>query len=190
MKVLTGLSNHHVHLTKEAGETLFGPNYDLTVKRPLRQVGEYACEEVVDIEKNGKRIEHVRIIGPYRKYTQVELLHSDCEFFGIEDIRRNSGELNNTHTIKIIGPMGEYVAHNSGIVAINHVHLSPEEAINVGVKDKELVDIKLDDGRIIHDIVVKSADNCLSEFHINKDEATPYNLENGMEVELCLKLKM
>ena len=93
MKIKVGISNHHVHLSKEALNILFGEGYELTKRNELVQPGEYACEETVVIEANGKQKQYVRVLGPLRSYTQVEILKSDSDYLEINAPYRNSGEL-------------------------------------------------------------------------------------------------
>ena len=100
MDILVGVSNRHVHLTREDLDTFFGEGYELTVKNYLVQPGQFACNETVSLEANGYRKDYVRIIGPIRKYTQVELLDSDKELFKLDPPVRNSGELDNSESIK------------------------------------------------------------------------------------------
>jgi len=171
-----GLSNHHVHMTKEVAEKLFGENYELTCKRALKQIGEFACEETVDVEINGKRLEHLRIIGPYRKYTQVELLDKDCDYLEIEHIRRNSGDIKGSIAFKLIGPYGEHEAEFGAFVANNHIHLSKEELEESGCSNGQIVKVVTDNDKIIENVFIKSDKSCKKEFHINKDEGEDLDL--------------
>lgn len=184
MKVTVGLSNHHVHLTKEDADVLFGKDYELTVKRPLKQLGQFACEETVDVIINGVKLEHLRIIGPYRNYTQVELIERDSQTLGIKSLYSDSGKLEKTYAITLIGPIG-MVNHDVGaFIANNHVHMSSEDLKLFGVQDKELVTIKTNNGNEIKNVYVKSDPSCVLEFHIGKDDGEKLGLQNGDEVEV------
>lgn len=185
MKIKIGVSNHHVHLTHEALEVLFGKDYELTKKRDLVQKGQYACEETVNLKKDDKVLEHVRIIGPCRKYTQVELLDSDNEYFGINAPTRKSGVLDNSETLTIVGPKGEYEAKSMVVVSNTHIHMSSDDLINFNVSNDEIVKVKTNSGLIIKDVHIKSDETCVLEMHINKDIAGSLNIETGDEVEIC-----
>ena len=185
MEIKVGVSNHHVHLTREALNILFGENYELTNKRDLLQKGQYACVETVDIECNNKRLEHLRIIGPCRNYTQVELLKRDCDYFEINAPVRNSGDLKGSETVKIIGPKGEYIAKESTIIANTHIHMSAEDLEYFKVNNRDLVKVKFENGIDMNDVTIKSDETCVLELHINKDEAENLNIETGMKVNIC-----
>lgn len=185
MKIKVGVSNHHVHLTKETLEILFGKDYVLTKKRDLIQKGQYACEETVTLKKDDKIIEHVRIIGPCRNYTQVELLDRDNEFFNINAPTRKSGNLENSETLTIIGPKGEYKAESMVIVSDTHIHMSSNDLITFNKTNDEIVKVKTNNNIIIEPVHIKSDDTCVLEMHINKDIAEKLNIETGSEVEIC-----
>ena len=185
MKIKVGVSNHHVHLTKEALEILFGKDYVLTKKRDLIQKGQYACEETVTLKKGKKVLEHVRIIGPCRKYTQVELLETDNDFFGLDCPVRKSGDLVGSETITIVGPKGEYEAVESTIIADRHIHMSKEDLETFKRHNDEVVKVNVENGVTLDDVHIKSDETCVLEMHINKDEATKLGIETGMEVKIC-----
>lgn len=184
MNIKVALSNHHVHLTKEVLEILFGKNYELTIKRMLVQKGQFASSETVILEKNGKRLEHIRIVGPCRTYTQVELLKKDCEFLGINPPVRKSGDLKNSETITIIGPLGKYEAKESTIIADTHIHMSSEDLKKFNVMNEQIVSVNIN-GILFNDVAIKSDESCVLECHMNKDLAEQLNIENGMEVKIC-----
>lgn len=185
MNISVGVSNHHVHLTREVLDVLFGYGYELTKKRDLVQLGQFACEETVSLECNGKVLEHVRIIGPCRNYTQVELLEKDCSFFGINAPVRTSGDLSGSETVTIVGPKGKYVANESTIIADKHIHMSKDDLINFNVNKGDIVSVKCENGIILDDVHIKSDETCKLEFHMNKDEALEFGIENLMKVEIC-----
>lgn len=185
MNIKIGVSNHHVHLTKEVLETLFGKGYELTPKRYLTQKGQYACEETITLKKGKKVLEHVRIIGPCRKYTQVELLETDNEFFGLDCPVRKSGDLVGSETITIVGPKGEYEAVESTIIADRHIHMSKEDLETFKRHNDEVVKVNVENGVTLDDVHIKSDETCVLEMHINKDEATKLGIETGMEVIIC-----
>lgn len=184
MKIPLGISNHHVHVTKEVLEILFGKDHKLTLKRDLRQPGEFAAEETVTLKNKDKIIEHVRVIGPCRNYTQVELLQKDCEYLGIEAPVRTSSYLDNSATLTIVGPAGEYNAASEVIVSNKHIHLSNEDLKSLGKENGDIVNVEVND-IIVTDVHLKANDNYVFEMHINKDEAEELGLENNMEVTIC-----
>ena len=185
MKIKVGISNHHVHLSQEALEILFGKGYELTVKNELLQKGQFAANEQVSLQRNGKTLEHIRIVGPVRPYTQVELLEKDNEFFGINAPVRASGDLENSESVVLMGPNGMYVAKSCTIVANRHIHMRAEDLKTFNVNNKDVVIVKTKDGVLMDNVTIKSDDTCVLEYHMNKDEAADLGIENGDEVEIC-----
>ena len=185
MKIKVGISNHHVHLSQEALEILFGKGYELTVKNKILQKGQFAAEEQVTLQRNGKTLEHIRIVGPIRPYTQVELLEKDNAYFGINAPVRASGDLENSESMMIIGPNGTYMANSSVIISNRHIHMSAEDLKTFNVNNKDIVVVKTKDGILMDNVTIKSDDTCVLEYHINKDEAIDLGIENGDEVEIC-----
>ena len=182
--IKVGVSNHHVHLTKEALDVLFGENYELTVKRPLLQKGQFAAEETIDIIKNNKKLEHIRVVGPLRNYTQVELLDKDNEYFGITAPVRKSGDLNGSETVDLVGPNGIYHAVESTIISNTHIHMSSDDLKKYNKYNDEFVSIECN-GHIIENVQIKSDETCVLEMHINKDIAESLNINTGDEVKIC-----
>lgn len=175
MDILVGVSNRHIHLTKEDLDILFGQNYELTVKDYLVQPGQYSCLETVSLEANGYRKDYVRIIGPVRNYTQVELLDSDKELFKLNPPVRDSGDLDNSESIKIIGPAGSIYKDNCCIIANRHIHCNKLD--NIGYNNGDIVKVKY--GSVVLDNVhIKMNDNYKLEFHINKDDAACYDMKS------------
>lgn len=182
IEIPIGVSNHHVHLTHDVIEKLFGKGYTLTVRRNLTQKKEYACEEVVDLKANGKIIEHVRVLGPERNYNQIELLRSDAKYLGLNPPVRDSGDLANSESITVIGPKGEITLNNSCIIATKHIHINSEDypLLNTG----DIVRVKVRDNLYIENVHIKKKDTYKLEMHIDKDDAVKYNLNNGDKVIL------
>ena len=127
-KVEIGISNKHLHLCKEDVEKLFGEGHELTPTKDLVQPGQFACEEKVDIVGPKKTLAGVRVLGPERPETQVELAMTDARTIGISAPIRESGKLEGTPGCKLVGPCGEVELEKGVIVALRHVHLSPEQA--------------------------------------------------------------
>ena len=109
MIIKSALSNHHIHVTREVLNILFGKDYNLNVRRMLVQKGQFAAEETVTLIKNNKKIENVRIVGPCRKYTQVELLERDCEYLCINPPVRSSGNLKGSESLTLVGRIGRFI---------------------------------------------------------------------------------
>ena len=136
MKVRIGVSARHVHVTKEDLNTLFGEGYELTKKVDLTQPGQYACNEQVTLKGPKGEIERVRILGPERGETQVEISRTDSFKLGVKPPVRNSGDLEGAAEITIVGPKGE-VTKNAAIIAARHVHATPADAKKYGFEGKE-----------------------------------------------------
>ena len=185
MDIKVGVSNHHIHVTRETLDKLFGVGYELTRKRDLVQIGQFAAEETVTLERNGKTLEHIRIIGPCRNYTQVEILERDNEYFGIKAPIRTSGDLKGSETIDIIGPAGRVHATESTIVADRHIHMSANDLITFGVEKGDTVSVTFENGVVLDQVHIKSDPTCKLELHMNKDEAESLGIETGMGVKIC-----
>lgn len=183
MKVPVGISNRHVHLTKEIKDTIFGSDYELVVKRPLNQTGEFASEAKVTLKTEKGVIEGVRVVGPLRNYTQVEILESDEEVLGLKSEPRNSGELDNTPGITIVGEKGEVYVPSCVIIANRHIHMTPNDALNFGVVNDQVVSVKKDNV-VIDNVHVKIKDNYVLECHLDRDDEMIYNIHTGEEVEV------
>ncbi len=171
--VPVGISNRHIHLTQEAVETLFGTGHQLTKKKDLMG-GQYACEECVTIVGLKLRaIENVRVLGPVRKANQVEISVTDARKLGISVPVRESGDVVGSAPIAIVGPKGAIYLKEGCIVAARHIHMSPEDARNAGVKDGDYVSVKVDNerGTIFTKVKIRVDDSFTLEMHIDTDEA-------------------
>jgi putative phosphotransacetylase len=188
-KVNTGVSNKHMHLSDEHLAVLFGAGYALTPFKELVQPGQYAAEEKVDIVGPKGSIKGLRIIGPTRPQTQVELAVTDARGIGLMPPVVESGHLDGTPGIKLIGPKGEVDLDQGVMVALRHIHLNPEQAEDAGVVDHELVDVVTHGTRplVFEDVVIRSGAAHEREFHIDTDEANAAGLGNGSEVEIIKK---
>lgn len=173
-KILIETSARHVHLCDEHIEILFGRGAKLTYKKDLSQPGQFACEERVTIVGPKKEIPNVIILGPARPVTQVEVSLTDTRTLGVTAIVRESGVLDGSPGCKLVGPAGEIDLGGGVIVAKRHIHLDPKTAEEFGVKDKEIVSVKIaNDCRttIFGDVVVRVSPNFLPAMHIDTDEA-------------------
>ena len=173
-KFIVETSARHVHLTAEAFATLFGEGKELTVKKMLSQPGQFASEERVTIVGPKKSLPNVSILGPFRKANQVELSATDARSIGIVAPIRESGDVAGSGACKIVGPEGEIEISEGVIVAKRHIHLTPADAEEMGVKDKDVVWVRLDtDGRkaILGDVVCRVSDSYALAMHIDTDES-------------------
>ena len=186
-KFIVETSARHVHVTQEHLEILFGKGATLTHKKDLSQPGQFACEERVTIVGPKKEMPNVSILGPVRPETQVELSATDARSIGIAAPIRESGDLDGSGACKIIGPKGEIEINQGVIVAKRHIHLTPEAAEEMGVKDKDIVWVKLDtQGRkaILGDVVVRVSPKYAPAMHIDTDESNAAGLGGTVDGEI------
>ena len=170
-KILVETSARHVHLTAEAVETLFGKGHELTNKKDLSQPGQFACEEKVTLVGPKGQLT-VTILGPTRPADQAELSLTDARTLGISVPVRESGDVANTPGLKLVGPCGEVEIAEGAIAAKRHIHMTPEDAAELGVEDKQIVSVKLDTPRplIFGDVVVRVSPKFALAMHIDTDE--------------------
>lgn len=174
MKFLVETSARHVHVTQEHLEILFGKGYELTKKKDLSQPGQYACEERVTVVGPKKELKGVSILGPVRKATQVELSLTDARSIGVAAPVRESGDVAGSAGCKLIGPAGEVELTEGVIDAKRHIHATPADAEQLGVKNGDIVSVKVDtDGRslVFGDVVVRVSDSYALAMHIDTDES-------------------
>ena len=172
-KVLVETSARHVHLTAEHIEILFGKGATLTHKKDLSQPGQFACEERVTLEGPKKSIANVIILGPARPATQVELSFTDARTLGINAPVRESGDVAGSAPLKIVGPCGSVELAEGAIIAKRHIHLTPADAAEFGVTDKQIVGLKIESERttVFYDVVVRVNPNFSAAAHLDTDEA-------------------
>ncbi|WP_440604093.1 phosphate propanoyltransferase [Bacillus sp. GB_SG_008] len=176
-----GVSNRHIHVTKEDLEKLFGNGYELTIAKELSQPGEFAAAETVTIKTEKSEIAKVRILGPVRKFTQVEISKTDARKLGISAPIRSSGNIDGTPGITVIGPNGKIQIDKGVIVAERHVHMTSEDAEHFRVKDGQYVSIKVGGDRaiIFHQVLVRVKDTFALDMHIDTDEANSGDIKTG-----------
>lgn len=186
-KIPVGLSNRHVHLSQEDIEALFGKGHQLTPIKDLGQPGQYACDEKVDLVGPKRTIKGVRVLGPARKESQVELSFSDGITLGLGDIPvRDSGMLEGTPGIKLVGPNGEIDLSRGVIAATRHIHMTPADAAEYGVKDKDLVNVPVEGqrGLVFNNVLIRVHDTYALEFHVDIEEGNAAGLKNGQLVDI------
>lgn len=171
-EVKIGLSNKHLHLSQQDLETLFGKGHELTPTKPLVQPGQFAAEEKVDIVGPKKTLTGIRVLGPVRPETQVEIALTDARTIGIKAPVRESGKLDGTPGCKLVGPCGEVELDHGVIAALRHVHLNDEQAAEAGVKDGDVVSIKIqgERGLVFDNVLVRAGVKHEKEVHLDTDE--------------------
>ena len=188
-KVLVETSARHVHVSKEHLEILFGEGYELTIKKMLSQPGQFACEERVTVVGSKKELANVSILGPCRNATQVELSLTDARSIGVAAPVRESGDIAGSGACKLIGPKGEVEISEGVISAKRHIHMTTADAAEFGVKDTQIVSVKIDsDGRSLTfgDVVVRVSDSYALAMHIDTDESNAAGCTPGMMGEVIL----
>lgn len=181
MKIRVGVSNRHIHLCKSDADILFGNNYEFKKRNDLTQTGEYACEEVVKVSTDKYEFPYVRVLGPLRDYTQVEVSLSDSKLLGINPPVRDSGDLENSESVLLEGPNGKIFKKNCCIRASRHIHCNKLD--NIGHTNGDIVKV-MANGKIIDGVHIKEKDSYVLELHIDKDEALEYGLNTGDYIDL------
>ncbi|OPL09392.1 MAG: propanediol utilization protein [delta proteobacterium ML8_F1] len=183
--VPVGLSNRHVHLSSEHIEVLFGKGHTLEVMKDLSQPNQYAAEERVELV-GPKGSLMARILGPARKFTQVEISNSDSFVLGVKAPVRDSGDLEGSPGLILKGPAGEVTIEKGVIVAARHIHMHTDDARKFDLKDKSRVDVKVSGqrGLIFSNVLVRVNEEYALDFHIDLDEANAAGLKNGDLVQV------
>ncbi len=178
------ISARHVHLTQETVEKLFGEGYELTERNPLSQPGQFAANETVSVVGPKRTLENVRILGPTRSKNQVEISRTDEFFLGVDAPIRASGDVANTPGCTLIGPEGEVTLEDGVICAWRHIHMTTDDARAFGVKDKDVVEVRVNsDGRdlVFGDVLIRVKDSYKLEMHIDTDEGNAAELGRAAE---------
>jgi putative phosphotransacetylase len=186
-KVLINLSNRHLHLSAEDVAILFGKGHGLTKTKDLMQPGQFATEELVTIVGPKGKIEGVRVLGPERKETQVEILASDIFKLGVKGCpTKESGQLDGSFPIEIVGPAGSVKKERGLIVAKRHIHFGTADAEKAGVKDKEIVKLRVsgERGATFDNVVCRVNPNFTLECHLDFDEGNAVGIGNGFIGEI------
>ena len=184
-----GISNRHIHLSKADLETLFGAGYELTPLKELSQLGQYACKEILTLVGPSMRaIEGVRVLGPLRKTSQVEISMTDSYTLKVKPPVRESGKTEGSAPITIIGPKGVVTLNEGCIIANRHIHMSPSDAAAFGVKDGDYIDIDAFSGTRKtrwFDVQIRVNENFRLEMHVDTDDANAVGLKNGSKVTVA-----
>jgi acetate kinase len=180
---LVEVSAHHIHLTQDHVEALFGKGHQLTKHADLSQPGQYACEEQLAIVGPKGRIEGVRVYGPARKYTQIEIAMTEQFKLGVHPPIRESGDIADTPGCTLESPTASVKVDRGVICALRHIHMTPEDALGYGVRDKSVVRVRIAGDRQLtfSDVLVRVDPNFAVAMHINTDEANAVNVKTGAQ---------
>ena len=188
-EIKIGVSQRHIHLSREDLDTLFGKDYELTLLKPLMG-REYAAKEVVTlVGPSLKSIENVRVLGPVRKDTQVEISRTDTFVLKVSPPVRPSGNVEGSERIVIVGPKGSVYLKQGVIIANRHIHLTPEYAEKHGLKDNDYVDVLVEGIKPtkFYDVQIRTREDFNTEMHIDTDDANSAGLRNGDLVKIIKK---
>lgn len=181
MKVTIGVSNRHVHLTRDALNMLFGDNYELNVRNDLNQPTQFAAVETVTLKTEKSTIENVRVLGPLREYNQVEITKTDAYKLGLNPPVRDSGDIKDSSAITIIGPNGELNLSEGCIIATRHIHILPKQVELYNLQNRDIVSVKIngEKGGIIENVHLKVSDKSYFEMHLDTDDANAHLIKDG-----------
>ena len=186
MEVKVGVSNRHVHLCERDLKILFGNDYKLEVKKMLVQPGEFASNSVLTIKTDKSEISNVRVLGPIRSYTQVEVSKTDAFKLGVNPPVRDSGDLSGSAAVTLVGPNGSIDLKEGCIIATRHIHITPREVHEFGFDGLKSVNVKLpgEKGGILYNVALKVSENYSFEMHIDTDDANAHLVSSGDIVEI------
>ena len=189
LRIPVGVSVRHIHLCEKVLARLFGENYELVKQKDL-QPGEFASTATVTLVGPKMRaLEKVRVMGPLRSYTQVEISRTDAIYLGVEPPVRVSGDIEDSASLTVVGPEGSVKLNGGVIIAQRHIHMPPDIARQYGLSDKQTVSLSVDGFRALdfHNVLVRVIANSALELHIDSDEANAAGLLNKSAVKLLLK---
>lgn len=189
-KVIVETSAHHVHVTQEDLETLFGKGAKLTNKKDLSQPGQFASFERVDIVGPKSTIKNVSILGPTRPETQVEISLTEARKIGVVAPIRMSGDIKGSAGCKLVGPEGEVELKEGVIAAARHIHLDPKTADDLGVKNSDTVKVSIDEGMrplVFDNVIVRVSEKFAPAVHVDTDESNAAGLTKTIEGEIIVK---
>jgi len=180
-QVPIGVSARHIHLTREHVSILFGEGAELTVMKPLSQPGQFAANETVAVYGPKGSFPKVRILGPVRKATQLEVSRTDAFVLGLNPPVRESGDIENTPGIRIVGPAGEVTIDKGVIVAARHIHFHTSDAQKWGIADKQLLRVRVggERGLVFENVIARVSDSFALDMHIDTDEANAAGVKTG-----------
>ncbi len=184
--IKAGVSNRHIHVNEEDLKTLFGKGYELTPIKDLGQPGQYAADEKVIIVGKKGAIPGVRVLGPVRPETQIEISRTDSFQLGVKPPLKDSGDLEGSASLTVVGPKGTIILDRGVIIAKRHIHMTPEEAETYKLKDKDIVKVYCEGNgqrkTIFDDVLIRVSAKYALEFHVDVDEANAAFLSNNQMV--------
>lgn len=185
-EIPVGISNRHIHLSQKDSDCLFGKDYEFTKMKDLSQPGQYACKETLTICGPKGAIEKVRVLGPIRSKTQVEVLAGDSFKLGQTLQPRLSGDLDGTAGVTIIGPKGSVQTSEGLIIAQRHIHMTPADALHFKVKNGQVVSIVINGprGGILSNVAIREVDASSLECHIDTEEANAMGLNEKAKITI------
>ena len=185
VKVLLGVSNRHVHLTEETYKKLFGEE-KLEVVKELRQPGQFASNKFVTLKNGEREIKHVRVLGPLRKYNQVEISKTDSFTLKLNPPVRDSGDIKGSESITLVNEDKEVNLEEGCIIANRHIHINPEEAKKYNLEGIEKVKIKVEGEKagILDNVHIRVDENFKFELHLDTDDGNAFNVKTGDELEI------
>ena len=184
-----GISNRHIHLSRSDLDICFGESYELTPIKDLNQPGQYACKETMTICGPKGAIEKVRVLGPVREKTQVEILAKDNFTLGINAPLRISGDISSSEGLTLIGPKGSVQLKEGTIIAKRHIHMTKDDAKKHGVDDGQIVSIQIEGerGGIYDNVIIRSNDNSATECHLDMEEANALGITSDSKLRIIKK---
>ena len=184
-----GISNRHLHLRQQDWDALFGKGVEPRKFRSVKQPGFFACYETVAVEGPKGRVDNVRLIAPHRPKTQIEVSKTDAAILGLKPPVRDSGDLEGSSPVRVIGPKGTIEIQAGLIIARRHIHFHPLEAQAMGIQDGEVVRVRAGVGGIrelvFEQVLCRVSDKFSLELHVDTDEANAAWLKNGDAVSIC-----
>lgn len=187
-KVPVGISNRHIHLSQEHVEALFGAGHSLTKTKDLSQPGQFACEETVTLIGPKGSMSGVRVLGPVRKDTQVELAATDTFKIGVKPPVRDSGKFEGTPGLEIEGPKGRVQMDQGVMIASRHIHMTPEDGLRYSLNDGDHVRVAVSGprGGVFEHVLVRVSPSYALDLHLDTDEGNAFLLKNGQELDVML----
>ena len=184
--VPVNMSNKHLHLTQAHVEALFGAGHQLCKMKDLSQPGQFACDEKVDIVGPKGTLKGVRVLGPARPDTQVEISIFDARTIGVDPVAKLSGDIEGTPACTIVGPAGKVELEKGTIVALRHIHMNPTEAAEYGLKDKDVVKVKVGTDRAVtfENVIIRVNKDFILDMHIDIEEGNAAGLKGGEPGEI------